>query len=347
MEKILFVCGSPPHPTHKLFAESMGADFYYCGSGGVKEVLNKLFKMPRGYDIYFTEGLFTLAILSRIFGKIKKSAKIINLFSDPRLHQIVYNGKFNTSSLKLEKYNFFKKFLIKKFIRKVDGAICVGKYEKSLLETIERNMPSRVVYPLVDRKIFFNENVNLKNNNILFIGNGPDYNYKGVDYLLNIFEEIKSAIPNSELFIIGGGWKDYESKIVHKEGVNFLGKKNAKEIIDYMHNSSLYCHFGRGEAFGVVVLEAMAAGLPVFLSNETGAKEVVSKANKKFIANMANFSDNVDFIVNYLSKTSSEKIKISKKFKSTAESYGKKDLIKLFKSQFDLLVQEVHSNEKK
>lgn len=347
MKKILFVCGSPPHPTHRLFAESIGADFYHCGSGGIKEVLNKLFKMPRNYDIYFTEGLFTLAILSRIFGRIKKSAKIINLFSDPRLYQIINNEKFNSSSLKLEKYNFLKKLLIKKFIRNVDGAICVGEYEKSLLRKVNKSVPSKVVYPLIDRKIFFKENANLKSKNILFIGNGPDYNYKGVDYLLNIFEGVQNSIPNSKLFVIGGDWEEYKSKYVHNKNVKFLGKKNAKEIISYMNDSSLYCHFGRGEAFGVVVLEAMATSLPVVLSNETGAKEVVAKANEEFIVDMSNISSNVDLIVNYLNKPISEKIKISKKFKSAVNSYEKKDLIKLFKSQFSLLVDEVFSNEKK
>ncbi len=346
MEKILFVCGSPPHPTHKLFAESIGADFYYCGSGGLKEVLVKLFRMPKGYDIYFTEGLFTFAVLSKVIGRIKKSSKIINLFSDPRLYQIINNSKFNSKSLILEKYNPLKKYFIKKFINSVDGAICVGVYEGRLLKKINPGVPTRIVYPLVDREDFFKSQVTMENNNLIFVGNGPDYNYKGIDYIIKLFNEVKYNFPKTELFIIGGGWEEYEKNNPSPKGVKFLGKRNAKEMISYFKNSSLYCHFGRGEAFGVTVLEAMATGLPVMLSSETGAKEIVAQANKNYILDMGNFSENVKIISDYLRKTKKEKMKISKKFKQVAKSYQSKDLIKLFKSEFNDLVKGLSICEK-
>jgi glycosyltransferase involved in cell wall biosynthesis len=345
MKKILFVCGSPPHPTHKLFAESVGADFYYCGSGGVKEVFSKLLKMPREYDIYFTEGLFTFAVLSKWIGRIKKSSKIVNLFSDPRLYQIINNIKFNSRSLKLKKYNFLKKFFIKCFIKKVDGAICVGKYERSLLEKVNPVVPTKVVYPLIDRGEFFNTSVRMDKNNITFIGNGPDYYYKGVDYILELFEKVKSEVPKTELFIIGKDWENYQKNVIVPEGINFLGKKNAKEIISFFEKSSLYCHFGRGEAFGVTVLEAMATGLPVILSNETGAKEVVNQVDKNYIVEIEDIEGTVSKIVNYLKKSKQDKIKISKQFKKIAESYQKRDLIKLFKSEFNQLVKELYKDE--
>ena len=61
---------------------------------------------------------------------------------------------------------------------------------------------------------------NLKNHNILFIGNGPDPYCKGIDLLIDTFKFVKKKVPNAKLYILGK-WqikKEWKLKDVYFEG---------------------------------------------------------------------------------------------------------------------------------
>ncbi len=59
---------------------------------------------------------------------------------------------------------------------------------------------------------------------------------------------------------------------VHKR-VEFLGARGA--IFELMRQSDLFLHAAHSEAFGMVLIEAMATGLPVVAPNQQGPKEIV------------------------------------------------------------------------
>lgn len=64
-----------------------------------------------------------------------------------------------------------------------------------------------------------------------------------------------------------------------KESTNLLltcvGEISQKELIDYYHSSDVYVSSSCNESFGKVLIEAMAAGLPVVATATTGSKEIV------------------------------------------------------------------------
>jgi len=340
MKKILFVCGNPPHSVHKKFAESIGADFFHYPEENLKKRILGLWKIPKNYDIYFTEGLFNYVILSRSLGFLKKSARIINLFSDPRLFQIVSGKKFDFQKLKIKRYPFIKRKLAKRAIKKLDGAICIGKFEYRLLKKISDKVPSTIVYAFI-KKGFISFNSKLEKNNILFIGNGPDYYYKGIDLLIKIFLKVRKNQQNSKLYIIGKDLTDFQKKFKKYKNIKFLGKQDFKGIKKYMKECSLYCHFGRGEAFGVSVLEAMATGIPCIVSKFTGAKEAVEKVNSKFVFSLEDKERIVNKILEYFKKSQKEKLKLGKKFKKQAKFFNEKNCINLFKQRFSELINEI------
>ncbi len=342
------MCGKPPHPLHKAFAESIGADFFHAGDAGLKYILTNLNKIPKNYDIYFTEGLFVYTVLSRWLGFIKKSAKIINIFSDPRIYQLWSGKKFDFKTNSVKKFPSLKKWLLKKIISKVDAGICVGKFEKDILNSLFPKMPSKSVKPCINKTFFNLKPQEYNKNNILFVGGGPDFDYKGLDFLIETFAKLREDCSwkiKPELYVVGSNWEKFQKSHSIPRGVKFLGGKSPEEIIKLSKNCSVYCHFGRGEAYGLVVLEAMAMGLYPIVSDLTGAKEAVEDVGLRPYS----FDDQkgiLKTIKNQLNASKKDKKKLGKKFMDYAGDYTLKSSLVSFKSEFFKLVKELEKNEK-
>jgi phosphatidylinositol alpha-mannosyltransferase len=101
---------------------------------------------------------------------------------------------------------------------------------------------------------------------ILFIGRLEGR--KGVKYLLRAYAELAARRHNVQLMIAGSGpdeqkLRDFVSELEIPR-VTFLGFISDKDKIHYLHRADLFCSPAtRGESFGIVLLEAMAAGCPI------------------------------------------------------------------------------------
>lgn len=116
--------------------------------------------------------------------------------------------------------------------------------------------------------------------NILFVGR-PEKR-KGVGYLLRAYPHIKEAFPTARFIIVGAGdWEDspYRAYIErHKmRDIVIIGRVTEDELPRYHRSSHVFCAPAiGGESFGLVLLEAMAAGLPVVASNIEGYRQVLT-----------------------------------------------------------------------
>jgi glycosyltransferase involved in cell wall biosynthesis len=89
---------------------------------------------------------------------------------------------------------------------------------------------------------------------------------------------------------------------------------------------------GRGEAFGVSISEAMAAGIPCIVSNQTGAMEFVEKISSKMVIGQ-DISTAEEMVKNYFLLKGDEKRKLSKKFKKVSEDLEEKIVLKEYKNK--------------
>ncbi len=111
---------------------------------------------------------------------------------------------------------------------------------------------------------------------ILFIGQLRPY--KGLDILL----QAMSQVPNAKLDIIGGGHhEDAYMRLAADlalEQVNFLGKVSDEALQEALQRSHILVLPSRtkAEAFGLVLLEAMAAGCVPIASDLPGVRDVVA-----------------------------------------------------------------------
>lgn len=101
---------------------------------------------------------------------------------------------------------------------------------------------------------------------------------KGIKYLLLAMRMILIKFPYVKLEIIGEGsleekLKGLSKKLGISNSVNFLGK--FKDVIPLYKRMDIFVLPSIFEGFGIVLLEAMASGIPVVATNIEGIKEVI------------------------------------------------------------------------
>jgi len=105
----------------------------------------------------------------------------------------------------------------------------------------------------------------LTNNDFLFLFVGNDLLKKGLPSIIKAFELLGNN--NIHLAIVGGGKKDAVNIPVSlKNNIHFLGIIN--NMMDLYQESNCLIHPTLVDTYGMVVLEAMSAKLPVIVSNK-------------------------------------------------------------------------------
>lgn len=117
-----------------------------------------------------------------------------------------------------------------------------------------------------------------KSKNVLYVGRLEGR--KGVKYLLLAFAQLQNVVKNVNLKIVGAGpdLKKLQTLVRTKKikNVEFLGHVSEAEKVRLLQNADLFCSPAIfGESFGIVLLEAMAAGTVVVAGDNPGYTSVM------------------------------------------------------------------------
>lgn len=99
---------------------------------------------------------------------------------------------------------------------------------------------------------------------------------KGVDVLIRAFGEVDKKFQDAELVIVGDGRERKNLQKMSRElGIraNFLGSR--EELGSALEKSAVLALPSREEGFGLALLDAMAAGVPVVASRVGGIEEII------------------------------------------------------------------------
>jgi phosphatidylinositol alpha-mannosyltransferase len=134
-----------------------------------------------------------------------------------------------------------------------------------------------------------------KQKTILFVGRLEGR--KGVKYLLRSFNELSKRHKDVQLLIAGKGPDDKKLRAYVEElnipRVTFLGYVSDEDKIHHLHRADVFCSPAmRGESFGIVLLEAMAAACPIVAGDNIGYQSVMKGLGA---LSLVNPQDAIDF----------------------------------------------------
>lgn len=234
-------------------------------------ITNGIAKIPSGYDIIICESSYYYPALKKMFGLLSKKTKIINMNTSVLLYNLL-NKNLNAAEDKL----------LRRLLAFNDGYISVGTYGKEILRKLGENKQCIVTYPELAEgffKQFSSVKPDLKSKDLAIIIRKDGY-MKGLDIAIDALDIINKSYPQAKLHVLGkyNVGKKIKQKLDHPNVIDHGWVDNLGPILE---KCSVYIHPGRGEPFGMVVLESMSAGLIPVVSTDTGTKEFVQKLDDR------------------------------------------------------------------
>ncbi|MFX0137789.1 MAG: glycosyltransferase family 4 protein [Candidatus Hodarchaeota archaeon] len=134
---------------------------------------------------------------------------------------------------------------------------------------------------------------------ILCVLRQEQWKRKGGDVILNAFKKIKKIIPDATLTVLGSKGKEVP-------GVNWLGKVyDFSKIKQIFAKHYYFCHVPFAEPFGIVYLEAMAAGLAIVASNVDAAPYLIKDGVNGYLVPPGNVDATAEALLQLLKNPSS------------------------------------------
>jgi phosphatidylinositol alpha-mannosyltransferase len=141
--------------------------------------------------------------------------------------------------------------------------------------------------------------------NILFVGRLEPR--KGFRYLLRAFPQVKEEFPRARLIVVGAYEKEEVAEHLlyarehHLTGVKFVGRVSDDDLPRYYRTCDVFCAPSTGfESFGIVLLEAMAAGKPTVATDIPGYRDLLADGREGFLAEPKNESALAQAIIRIL-----------------------------------------------
>jgi phosphatidylinositol alpha-mannosyltransferase len=163
---------------------------------------------------------------------------------------------------------------------------CKIAVSEAARECVSRNFPGdyRVIpSPIVVETYAKARDGEKVSGRILFLGR-PEPR-KGLMYLVQAFNELRKRLPQVSLTLVGTSQEELRSLFSRSDaaesldlrGIEALGRVSLEAKIEQMRRAEVLCAPSLGgESFGLVLTEAMAAGLPVIASDIPGYRAVMA-----------------------------------------------------------------------
>jgi glycosyltransferase involved in cell wall biosynthesis len=124
----------------------------------------------------------------------------------------------------------------------------------------------------LDRRAKVRSRLQLANENIAILYVGRLEPHKGIEDLLAAFTTLTGKLPNARLLIAGDGSLRDRTIAAANEipAIRYLGRLANKKLWEAYNIADVFVLPSRFEPWGLVVNEAMAAGLPVIVTDRVG-----------------------------------------------------------------------------
>ena len=226
-------------------------------------------------------------------------------------------------------------FLSNQTLKKADGIVVINQKVKNIL--LSRGIPEnkiKIIPPGIDLtkfqflpkkeipKTFEIKNSPTETFEILSVG--YLLQRKGLDLVIKALSELAKMNLSTQinLNILGDGPQlNNLQKMVADFGlknVNFLGFVENSKVSQFYQQADVFVSMSRGESWGQMYLEAMACGLPIITTENTGSLEIIENGETGFLVPKESVESLVEKIL-FLVNNPTKKIEIAKKARQIIE----------------------------
>ena len=184
---------------------------------------------------------------------------------------------------------------LRKGLLAADAVIAQGSYMRDLILDIGVSESSVfTIHNGVDIEKFSNCSVRFPHPRTYILGVGSLIQRKGFDILLDAMAKRKTI--GHDLLIAGEGREQenllsLRNRLGLEEKVRFLGSVRGQEKVSLYASAAFFICSSRREPFANVILEALAAGLPVIASDVDGNPEIIKDHENGLLFNSENSDD--------------------------------------------------------
>ena len=236
----------------------------------------------------------SLPMLSPSFARTVKGFDIIHT----RLSSAAYIAGYWSKFTHIPVVSTFDKPAKAKYYTRSAHCISCAQWLKDYMVNVQGMDAAKidVIYNPVDAKKFarddevrqsFRRSLGLTDSDILFSGMGIYVHRKGFDVLIEAFAKVKGRYEDGDslkLALIGGegekGMRETYEKLAGELGVKvIMPDKFVDDVRMWLWASDVFVMPSREEGFSIALLEALASGLPVIVSDIPPCTEIIAYNN--------------------------------------------------------------------
>jgi len=219
---------------------------------------------------------------------------------------------------------------------------------ESLMRGIRELMPwvaekTTVIPNMIREDMFLPPELPRQSEPFIFIWAGRFEHVKGIDLLLEATHLLKQKINRTFRIRLAGKGSLRSELELHSEKlgltreVEFLGRISREEMQQEMQGANCFVLPTRYEAFGVVLIEAMASGLPVIATRSGGPDSIITKENGLLIDpdDVNQLAGAMEQIISSCDTFSAENIRIS-----TIANYGQTAVMNRYDELFRKILMQ-------
>jgi phosphatidylinositol alpha-mannosyltransferase len=204
---------------------------------------------------------------------------------------------------------FYGKPILRPFFRKLHGHIAVSTAARDFVGEYfpadYRVIPNGIDFPRFNTRLAPPDELADTRPTVLFVGRLEKR--KGLRYLLRAWPLVLQRQPDARLVIVGRGrpLEGYK-RFAARQGwtpadVVFAGYVPTEDLPRYYQAADVFCAPNTGqESFGIVLLEAMAAGAPIVASDIPGYRDVLTHGMEGLLVERQNPGAVADALVRLL-----------------------------------------------
>ena len=245
-----------------------------------------------------------------------------------------------------ERYKIIYKFIspvIKLIWKRAKLIITKCQVEHDMILTIIGNLPLKIIYNGVDTGKFRSKEVQ-KNKTLRIICPARLIQRKGQDILIKAVSRLKQKNIIMQVDLVGDGdEKENYLTLAEKLGVadliNFKSYVPREQMEKAYHSADIFVLPSYNEGMSNALLEAMACGLPVVVTDVGGTSELLEEGGNGYIFPTGNV-ENLSLILEKIAQAPNQLKKLGKKSRKKAEDLSWNNIVNFYVDLFESIAKK-------